>query len=222
MTDTSKEAFEIPPNEPRQIVCTGEVGSNEWNPAFGTWSSDEFGIDSDEPHGTGERLFVNRRIYDALSARITDLERVLDENADLHSKLDVANLALAEALAEMEAGQVVRPLEWELEHFAWICGDYAVERDCPDEEASVRLGDRLLYVSGGKAAVQARHEREIMHNFITPPTDAIAKSVEAERERAASAVLNAQLQDHYDEGGRIHFDDLQEFFAAAIRARGEG
>jgi hypothetical protein len=61
-------AVDIPPDEPRQIVCTGEEGSDIWQPAFGTWSYDDFGISSDEPVGDGERLFVNRRIYDALAA----------------------------------------------------------------------------------------------------------------------------------------------------------
>lgn len=74
MTDISKQAVELPHDEPRQIVCTGQPGSNVWNPAFGTWEVDEFGIDSDEPSGEGERLFVNRRLYDALSARVAELE----------------------------------------------------------------------------------------------------------------------------------------------------
>lgn len=82
MTDKTPERIEIPANEPRQIVCTGEAGSDEWNPAFGTWEHDEFGMDSDEPVGEGERLFVNRRLYDAvvaerdqLKAKLTELEK---------------------------------------------------------------------------------------------------------------------------------------------------
>lgn len=50
--------------DPKQIVCTGEEGSDVWNCAFGTWCADEFGIDSDEPTGQGERLYVRRDLYD--------------------------------------------------------------------------------------------------------------------------------------------------------------
>lgn len=50
--------------DPPQIVCTGEEGSDEWNCAFGTWAADDFGIDSDEPIGEGERLYVRRDLYD--------------------------------------------------------------------------------------------------------------------------------------------------------------
>jgi hypothetical protein len=70
-------AVAIPDDEPRQIVCTGEEGSDVWQPAFGTWSYDDFGIYSDETIGAGERLFVNRRIYNALLFdRNTSLEAV--------------------------------------------------------------------------------------------------------------------------------------------------
>ena len=51
--------------DPKQIVCTGEEGSDAWNSAFGTWSADDFGMDSDETVGDGERLYVRRDLYDA-------------------------------------------------------------------------------------------------------------------------------------------------------------
>ncbi len=60
--------------DPKQIVCTGEAGSDVWNCAFGTWSSDEFGIESDEAVGKGERLYVRRDLYDqAVREARTDL-----------------------------------------------------------------------------------------------------------------------------------------------------
>ena len=68
-------AVEIPDDEPRQIVCTGEEGSNVWQPGFGTWEHDEFGMDSGETVGDGERLFVNLRIYSALMAERYDADR---------------------------------------------------------------------------------------------------------------------------------------------------
>jgi hypothetical protein len=71
---TEWRAAQIPDNEPQQIVATGEEGSDVWHCAFGTWEADDFGIDSEETVGEGERLFVNRRIYDALMARIAELE----------------------------------------------------------------------------------------------------------------------------------------------------
>ena len=55
--------------DPQQIVCTGEEGSDVWNCAFGTWSADDFGIDSDESVGEGERLYVRRDLYDDAVAR---------------------------------------------------------------------------------------------------------------------------------------------------------
>lgn len=50
--------------DPKQIVCTGEEGTDVWNCAFGTWSADDFGIDSAETLGAGERLYVRRDLYD--------------------------------------------------------------------------------------------------------------------------------------------------------------
>jgi hypothetical protein len=70
----------IPDDEPRQIVCTGEAGSNEWHPAFGSWEADDFGIGSDEAVGSGERLFVNRRLLEALAARVAELEASLERD----------------------------------------------------------------------------------------------------------------------------------------------
>lgn len=55
-----------PDDEPTQIVCTGEPGMDIWQPAFGTWEADDFGLNSDESVGIGERLFVNRGLYDAI------------------------------------------------------------------------------------------------------------------------------------------------------------
>jgi hypothetical protein len=78
MTDHSFAlSVPMPDDEPRQIVCTGEeAGADIWQPAFGTWSADDFGLDSDESVGTGERLYVSRRIYDALQARIAAAENM--------------------------------------------------------------------------------------------------------------------------------------------------
>ncbi len=94
--------MDLPSNEPRQIVCTGEAGSDEWNPAFGTWEFDDFGMESDEPIGDGERLFVNRRLYDALEAENKKLRSVLSwygEQARLaklvHSEGDIGRQSLA-------------------------------------------------------------------------------------------------------------------------------
>lgn len=61
--------------DPKQIVCTGEEGSDVWNCAFGTWSSDDFGIDSDEAVGNGERLYVRRDLYDDAIRRAEMAER---------------------------------------------------------------------------------------------------------------------------------------------------
>ncbi|MEO0343007.1 MAG: hypothetical protein AAF198_06175 [Pseudomonadota bacterium] len=61
--------------DPKQIVCTGDEGSDVWNCAFGTWSADEFGIDSDEPVGDGERLYVRKDLYDAALRRAENAER---------------------------------------------------------------------------------------------------------------------------------------------------
>ena len=79
MTDTS--------NDPKQIVCTGEeVGADEWNPAFG--------IDSDETVGKGERLYVRRDLYDALSA---ERDALRDDNRILRTEKH----ADAEAIATL-------------------------------------------------------------------------------------------------------------------------
>lgn len=77
--DPVKAAAGVPNDEPHQIVCTGEAGSDVWNAAFGTWEADEFGIDSDEPIGEGERLFVNRRLYEALKAENAALRALQGE-----------------------------------------------------------------------------------------------------------------------------------------------
>ena len=69
----------MPDDESRQIVCTGEEdGADIWQPAFGTWSADDFGLDSDEGVGDGERLYVSRRIYDALAARLAAAEAMAE------------------------------------------------------------------------------------------------------------------------------------------------
>jgi hypothetical protein len=77
----------IPYDEPEQIVCTGEEGSGVWNPAFGAWEADEFGMDSDQSVGPGERLFVNRRLYDALAAKLAEADA---ENKRLRQVIDRA------------------------------------------------------------------------------------------------------------------------------------
>jgi hypothetical protein len=64
---------------PQQVVCTGEEGSDKWNCAFGTWSADEHGIDSEEAVGDGERLYVRRDLYDISQARIADLEARVEQ-----------------------------------------------------------------------------------------------------------------------------------------------
>jgi hypothetical protein len=87
---------------PQQVVCTGVEGSDEWNCAFGTWAADDFGIDSNETVGKGERLYVRRDLYDISQARIAELESVLrwyGEQARLarliHSEGDEGRHALA-------------------------------------------------------------------------------------------------------------------------------
>ena len=37
-----------------------------------------------------------------------------------------------------------------------------------------------------------------------------------ERERCHNAIMSRNIEEHYSEGGRIQFDDLQEFFAATV------
>jgi hypothetical protein len=63
---------------PQQVVCTGVEGSDEWNCAFGTWVADDFGIDSNEIVGKGERLYVRRDLYDISQAKIAELEAALN------------------------------------------------------------------------------------------------------------------------------------------------
>ena len=82
--------------DPQQIVCTGEAGSDEWNCAFGTWSADDFGIDSDEPVGTGERLYVRRDLFDAACTSADGYKEALHDLAD---KSD----GQAKRIAELEA-----------------------------------------------------------------------------------------------------------------------
>lgn len=68
--------IEIPDDEPQQIVCTSEVGEDYWSgPGFGCWENDDFSLDSDENVGEGARLFVNRRIVDAMLDYIRLLEK---------------------------------------------------------------------------------------------------------------------------------------------------
>jgi chorismate mutase len=98
--DTSAEAVGIPHDEPRQIVCTGEAGSGKWNAAFGTWEADDFGMASDEPVGDGERLFVNRHLYDAIAAERDALRKAIDETQAAYVKVYDERDALAEQLAE--------------------------------------------------------------------------------------------------------------------------
>lgn len=89
-----------PSDEPRQIVCTGEDGYDMWNCAFGTWSADDFGIDSDEPVGDGERLFVNRRLYDAAIARAIKAEATI-------AALDVQPLTVQDAARVPEIASLI-------------------------------------------------------------------------------------------------------------------
>jgi hypothetical protein len=65
--------------DPKQIVCTGEQGTDVWNCAFGTWSDDDFGIDSDEAVGKGERLYVRRDLYDNAANIALALFGLLDD-----------------------------------------------------------------------------------------------------------------------------------------------
>lgn len=72
-------SVEMPDDEPRQIVCTGEeAGADMWQPAFGVWEADDFGLASEEGVGDGERLYVSRRIYDALNARLASAEAMAE------------------------------------------------------------------------------------------------------------------------------------------------
>jgi hypothetical protein len=87
------EGVVIPDDEPRQIVCTGEAGSDKWEPAFGTWEADDFGMDSDEPVGAGERLFVNRRIYDDLNEH---LHGAISERDRARTRAEAAEARVAE------------------------------------------------------------------------------------------------------------------------------
>lgn len=88
-------SVEMPDDEPRQIVCTGEeAGADIWQPAFGVWEADDFGIDADETVGDGERLYVSRRIYDALTARLSAAEAMAEA---LKSEIEARNLYLSTA-----------------------------------------------------------------------------------------------------------------------------
>ena len=152
---------EIPDDEPRQIVCTGEAGSDIWQPAFGTWETDDFGIESNEPIGDGERLFVNRRIYDAL----------------FKSK----NVATALAVK-------VKPLvwvEWDGGHRSLSSEFYQIWTDnggsgAPDDPLEVFDGFMLynphmialgVYptIEAAQAAAQADHESRIRAEIIAEP-----------------------------------------------------
>lgn len=103
VTSDGGHAIGWPSDEPRQIVCTGEDGSDVWNCAFGTWSADDFGIDSDEPVGDGERLFVNRRLYDAAIARAIKAE-------DTIAALDVQPLTVQDAARVPEIASCIYAL----------------------------------------------------------------------------------------------------------------
>lgn len=67
----------LPDDEPQEIVCTSDYDGSPWAPGFGVWETNDFELDSDEEIHEDERLFINRKIADAMLAYIGRLESSL-------------------------------------------------------------------------------------------------------------------------------------------------
>lgn len=72
-------------------------------------------------------------------------------------------------------------------------------------------------IDGGWCSEFDRKETEYVRADVAAAQLAEAQAREADVLNAAlDAIHNAKLQDHYDDGGRIHFDDLQDFFSDCV------
>lgn len=174
MSDISKTT-KLPHDEPRQIVCTGEAGSGVWNCAFGTWEVDDFGIDSDEPVGEGERLFVNRRLFDAALTRIAELEAA--------QSVEVKPLIWSKFEHSPEAGQEYVSLTLVGKYFigfGMTKGKRYVEYNgvaLTDENGVIWFD----YLNDAKAAAQSDYERRIKSALQPTPVTV---------QQAATIILN--------------------------------
>lgn len=165
MTDKTMEYVDIPDDEPRQIVCTGdEPGDDVWQPAFGTWAADEFGMNSDERIGDGERLFVNRRLFDALFAERDALKTERDRlREEVNLKTGIPDNDRSVLLAFKWSGGIGFCVAQR-----WYCGDHddkvwldAIDRDkvCCDDEV---LGwwELTAFETPARAALRNEEDRD--------------------------------------------------------------
>lgn len=76
-----------------------------------------------------------------------------------------------------------------------------------------------LIIAKRYAALQARVE-ELEAQNKTPKADYVRGRVQGIRD-AVEVIDNAKVQEAYGEGCRIHFDDLQDFFANRVDALSE-
>lgn len=84
-----------------------------------------------------------------------DVQKVYDHEALFKN----AAATLRALSAKLQEPVEVKPLEWARTHFGWEASGYEVYGD--DKSASVRVNDRLLFSTGGKAAAQAHHDARV-------------------------------------------------------------
>jgi hypothetical protein len=200
--------------------------------------------------GLQKRLNKTIAERDALSARVADLEMDREvacwlfgpERDDEDYTTDTAfsdalkGIMNDERIAALEASQPemvadVKPLVWSGSNVSFTAetpfGDYLVEKDGHwgfgfwppgyDIDEDPHFGYHKNIEDAQSAAQADFEKRSLTHITLTP-------HAEAKREgmlEAALAVDAADLQDAYEQGHRIHFDDLQEFFAEEVRKAAE-
>lgn len=95
-----------------------------------------------------------------------------------------------------------------LSHHILVC----FRADRVDAENVARVADHLEALSARVQELEAQNK--------TPKADYVRGRVQGIRD-AVEVIDNAEVQDAYDEGCRIHFDDLQDFFANRVDSLAE-
>jgi len=152
--------------------------------------------------------------------------------ADTIEALSAERDALSARVAELEAAQP--EMVAEVKPLVWIkCDDctyhdthcrYEIDIDggywrvTRGATGGTRYVCHAKAIADAKASAQADYEQRTLPAItLTPKADAIREGME----RAAIAVEAADILEAYEHGHRIHFDDLQEFFADDVRKAAE-
>lgn len=118
---------------------------------------------------------------------------------------------LLRALPQGPVGWRVKPLEWEEHHFGWVAGEYEVWGD--EETGSVRIGDRLLFVEGGKEAAQ-KHWNAQVEKLIEPAP--------SQPDMGNPITEQPEQQEHIDNQGVDRFAEAMKAKLAKGREKGRG